>query len=252
MIRMNDKMLDAYKQFLDNREPSNTKIAAYNWYSLDGVFSPAWIPYNLMLDEFARELANSINESLMYIDNLKSWNKVLSVMEDTIKDAIILDFIRPLATLAILLPNIIRSRFIYATAHLCHQANRTKHKLWVDEFPLDDEIYFEAADIHAAPWKTYKKLKRCLERIADKAYQKCTHEFRNKYNHRYSPNIEIGFTGIVSRKCNGKNVYYAIGQTNPIKIDELLPVLIDQHEKCLGAFSEFQKLVREHISAIQL
>ena len=90
---MNDKMLDAYEQFLDNREPSRTKIASYNWYNLNGVFSPVWIPYNLMLDEFARELLNAMNELLIYIDNLKSWNKVLSNTEDEIKDAIILDFI---------------------------------------------------------------------------------------------------------------------------------------------------------------
>lgn len=91
-----------------------------------------------------------------------------------------------------------------------------------------------------------------LEKISNKNFQSDTYDFRNKYNHRYSPGIEVGLTGFVKRNVrdNGK-VSYGFGYTKPLKIDQLLPALSGQYLACLQAFEEYQKLVQEHISEIE-
>src|SRR5690349_16777060 len=35
--------------------------------------APAWLPYSLMLEEFAREIANSVNDLTNHVDRLRAW-----------------------------------------------------------------------------------------------------------------------------------------------------------------------------------
>ena len=250
---MKEQRLDAYKQFLDNRATISQRgpLAPYGWYKLPDPLPSQWMAYSQMLSEHSRELANSINELLRYITNLEAWQGVIDGKDDDGKHKIIIEFVSPFATLAINMPYVIRSRFIYSVAHLCHQANKMKQTKWVDDLPLDGEIYFNTADKYCTLWKRYKKLKLALEKISSKKFQSNTDDFRNKYNHRYSPRIELGLTELVRRRVgdDGK-VSYGFGYTKPLKIDRLLPALTQQHANCLKAFEEYRKLINEHISAI--
>jgi hypothetical protein len=254
VIDMNGKLLAVYKQFLDARTKisSNCQLAPYDWYSLPDKLSRLWIGYCKMLSEYSRELANSINELGRYIINLEAWKSVIKNIDDEDdKYEVIIEFVNPFATLAINLPYVIRSRYIYSVAHLCHQANMTKQKKWIDNLPIDEEIWFQDTDKYSNSWRGYKKLKPALEKISNKKYQSATYDFRNKYNHRYSPKIELGMTELVKRKVgNDGKVSYIIGQTNPLKLIQLLPILEEQHANCLKAFEKFQNLVNEHISVI--
>ena len=248
------KMIDAYKQFLDNKTNISPcgSVAPYNWYELPDQLPIQWMAYTQMLSEHSRELANSINELLRYITSLAAWKGVIDSKDGDVKYEIIIEFVSPIATLAINLPYVIRSRFIYSVAHLCHQANQTKQKEWADDLPIDHEIYFNAADNYCLLWKQYTKLKITLEKISNKKFQSDTYDFRNKYNHRYSPRIELGLTGLVTRNVkNDGRANYAFGYTDPLKIDQLLPALTEQHANCLRAFEKYRKLVNEHISAIE-
>jgi len=205
-----------------------------------------------MLSEHSSELANFINELLRHIKSLEAWKDVIDGKnDDDEKCEIIIEFVSPIATLAINMPYVIRSRFIYSVAHLCHQANQTKQINWVDDLPLDNEIYFETADKFCALWKRYKKLKLSLEKISNKKFQSDTYDFRHKYHHRYSPSIEIGLTGLVTRNVGDNGaVSYRFGYTEPLKIAQILPALAEQHANCLKAFEEYRKLINEHISTI--
>lgn len=247
-------MIEAYKQFLDKRATISPcgSIAPYDWYQLPNSMPIQWMPYSEMLKEHSSELANSINELLRYVTNLKAWKHVIARKNDNEKHELIIEFVSPIATLAINMPYVIRSRFIYSVAHLCHQANQTKEDKWVDDLPIDNEIYFDAADKYSSQWKRYKKLKPALENIANRKYQSVTFDFRNKYNHRYSPRIELGLTGLVTRNVgNDGKVSYGFGYTKPLKLEQVLPALSDQHSLCIRAFGQYQKLVNEHISAIE-
>jgi hypothetical protein len=175
-----------------------------------------------------------------------AWEKVLAGLDQDEKYDVVIEFVSPLATLALNMPYVIRSRFIYSVAHLSHQANRTKKDEWIDDLPVDSKIYFEAANNFGKLWKKYSKLKVALEKIANKAYGESTHDFRNKYNHRYSPRIEIGLTGLVTRIVNSTgSVTYGFGQIDPLLLKDVNPLLLDQYSLCLAAHKNYQALIND-------
>jgi hypothetical protein len=174
--------IELYRQYLAvSATPSKGKVMPYDWGGLPKSLSISWMGYRLMFDEFSREIANSINQLTDYAHRLKTWSAVISSMTDQEKVNAAREFIDPLAVVGLTLPDVIRSRFIFAVAHLCHQANRALDgKKWRDDFPLDHEIYFPAADKYGARWRAYKSLKPRLEKINNKRYQTATCEFRHR------------------------------------------------------------------------
>lgn len=203
-------MVNAYGQFLNNLKTVKPcgPPATYDWYKLPDEVPPEWVPYGLMLDERCREISNSINELGRFVSSLEAWKLVLDQFNDDEKLEIVIEFVTPIAVLALNHPYVIRSRFIYSIAHLCHQANRVKDNNWIDDLPLDDEIYFDVADKYCAPWQSYRTLKLALEKISDRKFNSETHDFRNKYIHRYSLGIEIGMTEFVKRNVARKGEGY--------------------------------------------
>lgn len=244
---------EVIQKFIEEEEQvkSGLSIMPYNWCSLKNPLPICWMAYDTFLEEHARELANSINEFRRYIVSLSVWEKVIDGLDQEEKHQILIWFISPIATIAINMPYIIRSRFIYSISHLSHQANRLKSNSWVDDLPIDEEIYFKEADKYGKPWNKYAATKLSIEKIANKSYAEGTKNFRNKYNHRYSPKIEIGITGLVERmvKEDGK-VSYGFGQTDPLMLIDIIPLLRKQHEICFEAFKRYQDLVREQIVEI--
>ena len=225
----------------------------YGWGGLPSSLPAEWMVYSEMFNEFSREIANSINELTRYTHQLAAWHEIVSRLSDREKMNVAHEFVNPLGTVAINLSYVIRSRFIFATAHLCHQANQVKQgKSWRDDLPLDDEIYFEQADLYGAAWGRYPKLKVSLEKIGSKSYQAATANFRNTYNHRFSPRIVIGQTQIITRQVDIKTrkVSYGIGATNPLTLDVVVTLLGRQCDHCYKSFINFQKLVKEHELAI--
>lgn len=212
-----------------------------------------WMAWVEMHQEFSREISNSINELTRFTHHLAAWRNVAAPLNDQQKFQLAHEFISPLATLALNLPYVIRSRLIFATAHLCHQANKAREGLkWTDDLPLDSEIVFAQADQYGKPWKPYSKLKVALERIGDKAFQVATGDFRNAYNHRFSPRILVGQTQIVTRKVEkgtGK-VSYGYGGIDPLSLDLIVKQLEVVCEHCYKAFDGFRKMVKEHEKAI--
>ena len=227
-------------------------LAPNNWYELKKTLPSKWMPYGQFLQEYARELANTINEFGQHIVSLLAWEKVLKGLAEEERHHIVIEFVSPLATLALNMPYVIRSRFFYSVAHSSHQANQSKQKPWVDDLPIDSEIYCKEADKYGKPWKKYTKLKVALEKIANKKYYgKATHDFRHKYNHRYSPRIEFGLTELITRTVDdNKGVSYRLGQTDPLMLKDIIPLLETQHSLCLSAFKKYQALINEQVTEI--
>jgi hypothetical protein len=223
----------------------------YNWSNLPNPLNAIWMPYGLMLDEFSREIANSINELTDYTWRLRAWSRIVSSLTDQEKLDLTHEFIEPIATLAINLPFVIRSRFIFAAAHLCYQANRSRAS-WRDDFPLDRDIQFDAADRYGAAWRSYRSFKLRLERISDKGFQEATRDFRNAYNHRFSSRFVIGTTKFVTRHENlqTKQTSYSFGYLPPFELDFVADLLALQCRGSIAAFEAFQKLIGEHEASI--
>jgi hypothetical protein len=248
------KLEEAYAKNVAIRKSNAAfgELAPYGWIESPKQWPFEYMAYSQMLEEHSMELANSVNQLRGFIGKLSAWGDVLAECEeDELNRQIVMEFVDPLATVAINLPYVIRSRFIYSVAHLCHQANRAKLQGWKDDFPLDSEIYFGEADRHGQHWKRYGKLKLKLQGISSKKYADETLDFRNKYNHRYSPRIEHGLTGLVVRQI-GKDgrVSYVFGQTEPLKVKRIVELLKEQYHACMGSFVEYQKLVQDQISAV--
>jgi hypothetical protein len=147
--------IEPYRQYLAAFETTASEgtVMPYEWDRLPKSLSVGWIPYRYMFDEFSREIANSLNQLTNYARRLKTWSVVISSMADQEKLDAAHEFINPVAIVGLTLPYVIRSRFIFAVAHLCHQANRSRDGVkWRDDFPLDDEIYFDVADKYGAGW----------------------------------------------------------------------------------------------------
>lgn len=255
MIGRNERLLEAYRQFLDSRatllmQANPDKIAEYHWYEFPNNL-PLWMTYMFMLEEHSIGISNAINDFMRYIDNLEAWQNVIKDKKDKAKMEIIVEFIAPIATLAINMPNVIHSRFVYSIVHLSHQCNLTKGKRWTIDYPIENEISFKTAKKYCSQWEGYDNLKIALEKIADKDYRIDTNDFRNKYNHRYTLGIELGMTEFIKKISQEGILRYSLGFTQPLKIEQLIPTLTKQHEYCLNALKEYQKLVNEQISAIK-
>jgi hypothetical protein len=244
-----------YRRYLALLEKTSfdTEFVGYEWGQLPHTLNIMWMPYRMMFNEFSQEIANSLNDLTNYTRRLKAWNGVISSMTDQEKLDAAHDFIDPVATVSLNLPYVIRSRFIFAAAHLCHQANRAKvERSWQNDLPLDHEIFMDAADKHGAGWRRYGPFKSRIERIGDKKYQTKTHDFRNTYNHRFSPHVVIGITQAVTRKVDQqtKQVSYALTALPALTLDLVVGLLVEQCNYSRKAFEAFQKLVREHERSI--
>ncbi len=243
-----------YRQFRQALKvtPFKGTYMRYNWGGLPSSLPVPWI-YAEMFDEFSREIANIVNDLTRYTHQLATWRDVVLPLDNGRRMSVANDFVDPLATIALNLPYVIRSRFIFAAAHLCHQANRAKQMTgWKDDLPLDDEIYFEQADKYGTSWKRYSKLKTTIERLGAKDFQRDTANFRNTYNHRFSPRVVIGQTQFVTRHVDADTgkVSYSYGGTNALTLQTVVKLLEQQCAHCYKAFDNFQKLVKEHETAI--
>lgn len=245
-------LYETFRATLD-ATPNTGRFMPYNWSGLPDRLSAVWMAYSQMLNEFARELANIINDFTHYVHQLQAWSEVMAPMTDEEKQEATHEFVDVVATVAVNLPYVIRSRFIFATAHLCHQANMTRDfDNWNDDLPLDSDIYFDAADKHGAGWRRYNLLKRRLEAINGRAFQAATHDFRHLYNHRFSPRFAVGITNFVTRIVDKRNgqVAYAFGGMPPLEMSVVADLLAKERDDCYRAFEAFQGLVREHETAI--
>jgi len=250
-----NKRLEIYQKYNQafSRITGDLEYAPYNWGNLPSNMSIHWLVYSQMFDEFSREISNAINKFVHLIDQLDSWQLAFHELSEDDKFEAVHEFVDTIGTVALNLPYVIRSRFIFAVAHLCHQANQALDKsAWVDNFPLDNEVFFETADLYASRWKSYKKLKKSLEAIANKRFREETHYFRDKYNHRFSQRIEFGQTGFVTRiVAKDSRVSYGFGFFEPLTLELIVSLLKFQYQACFSAFRQFQQLISEHVKTIE-
>ncbi len=147
--------------------PLTGRFMPYNWFALPEKMSIAWMAYSQMLTEFSTELANTINDLTNHVHRLQAWVTVIEPMNDDEKMAVTHEFIDVLATNAVNLPYVIKSRFAFASAHLCHQANRTRDfASWKDDLPLDVEIDLNTSGTYGrGSGKAYNRVKIAVEAI---------------------------------------------------------------------------------------
>jgi hypothetical protein len=243
--------VELYRQYLAAlvETPHDCEFVEYEWGKLPDSLPVMSLPYRLMFTEFSVGIANGLNDLINYTQRLKAWSTLIAAMTDQEKLDVAHEFIYPVAIVSLNLPYVIKSRFIFAAAHLCHQANQAHDGVaWKDDLRLDHKIVSQDADKHGAKWSRYDPFRIGVEGIGDKTYVEATHNFRHTYNHRFSPNVVIGFTRFVTRKEDPqtKAVKYVLGQLPPLTLDRVADLLAEQCKRGRAAFEAFQNLVREH------
>lgn len=218
------KFYEAYRTLLD-ATPVDGRFIEYRWRTLPNPLNAAWMAYSHMLNEYATELANIINDLTNHVHRLRAWDSVLAGLNDTDKHEVSHEFIDTLGTVALGQPYAIKSRFAFAVGHLSHQANQAADgRDWKDEFP-DKNLYLNDIEPYASQWKKYRQFKLKLERLAGKKFKQASDDFRNTYNHGFSSRFVVGMTAMVKREVIGGQVRYAFGGNDPLTVAEVVDLL---------------------------
>lgn len=253
--RQNEKRLQLYSAYLAARQKRamTGRFMPYGWSCLPDPLNGTWLPYSQMSDEFARELANTVNDLTNNIHRLEVWNDVIAPLGNEDKMEAVHEFVGVLGVAALGLPYVIKSRFAYASAHLCHQANRAKNPdVWTDEFPAAQAIYLNQADEFGRSWRTFKRFKRRVEVIGGSRFKDATGDFRNAYNHRFPRRLVLGITGGMTRHVDPKTgrPFYGVGGFEPLQLTDVVRLLTAERDRSYAAFDAYQALIREHEEAI--
>ena len=230
-------------------------LADYDWGRLPSRLSGAWLAYAQMFDDFSREIANSINQLILSQRRLSAWEIVLANVDEPIKHELSIEFVDPLATLALNLPAVIRDRFIFASAHLSHQANLARDGAdWRDDLPDDRRIRLVHVERYGSKWSANPAFIEALKQLASQAdYEASTANFRNMYNHRFPVRILTGLSSAATRNIHPEThrPYYAFGGAPPLELEAISAFLATQIARANALYGAFKTLVREHEAAIK-
>ncbi|HEV2596453.1 MAG TPA: hypothetical protein VGU01_14775 [Sphingomicrobium sp.] len=251
--RTSEQLISFYTQFraeLDQK-PTTGRCMPYQWWERPGRLSGIWMVWDQMLQEYARELANIINDLTNHVDRLRAWHIVVDPLSDEGKLAATHEFVDQLGTIALGLPYAIKSRFAVAAGHLCHQANMSKGiDDWKDEFP-EGNLYLHHIEPFGNVWKKFRPFVLALEPLAGQKFRDASANFRHAYNHGFSPNFVVGVSGSVERKVgNDGRVGYTFNQSEPFTLAEVADVLEIERDHCYRAFEAFQELIGEQMDRI--
>ncbi|MCA3699744.1 MAG: integrase [Brevundimonas sp.] len=230
--------------------PFTGRFMPYDWSPLPHTLSAPLLIYSQMLDDYARELANSINDLTHREQRLRAWAAVLEDQPDKAVMEAHHALVGDVATVGLGLPYVIRSRFLFAVTHLSHQANQARQTDWRDDLPADDEIYMHVMDKAARSWRRYGRFKEKMQGIGGDDFRNATGNFRNLYQHRFSPRVGQGLTQIVTREAGEDGaVRYGIGGRAPLSIADVAAAILVQRDRSYAAFGAFQSLVEEQCKA---
>jgi hypothetical protein len=194
-----------------------------------------------------------MNAFTLNVRRLSAWETLMTSLGEEEQAEALHEFIEPIATLCLLTPYAIRSRLLFATAHLCHQVNLTREADWPEaSLPMDDKIWMDSADRQGARWQKYNQLKTRIEAIGGNRLRQATADFRNAFTHRFSPRVATGITNFAVRHfdpATGK-ACYSFGGTEPLDLKELTALLVAELAHCYAAFAAFQALVGEQVAYV--
>jgi len=250
-IENKDFLIKIYQTYLSKREINDIGLLPYmpyKWTDIPEEKGVSWMAFSEFTEEYSSELANEINSFRTYIQNLSAWSCILKDCTDKEKISILNEFVEPMAICALNHPYSVRSRFIYAVSHISHQANKSKIDNWKDDIKADTSINFKEMEKMGVHWESFTHFKEALSDVNNENYTEKLLNYRNKFNHRFPPLIELGLSGFITRsKAEDGKVSYGFGYTNPILISDAIPMLIEQHAAMAKSFDAFKTLVSEQV-----
>ncbi len=257
MARLDENdMVDITRKFsrVFDSNSETISFADFDWMKIPETIPGGWLVYFRMLEDFSRIVANNINTLGYYCEKMRVWNIVLEDYNVDLRDEILFEFVDPLCVVALNLPYAIRCRFIFAIAHLCHQANRAISSKWIDNIDTlaeDRKIDFGIAYKVARKWTIRDRLFEAIKALFDENHAEITKDFRHTYNHRMPSQEIVGVAAFVKREIGsvGK-VHYKFGAAPRLDLTKMSGELMAEFRKELLAFERFKELVHEQTQAI--
>ncbi|MFK4259522.1 hypothetical protein [Agrobacterium tumefaciens] len=181
---------------------------------------------------------------------MRAWDEIISELDNDDRLAVSHEFLDALGTVALGQPYAIKSRFAFASGHLCHQANRVRQsKVWVDDFS-EKNLYLNDIQPYGTGWRKFSAFKVRVEAIAGSSFKAESDDFRNAYNHGFSSRFLLGITSTVRHTVKDGKVRYEFGGNEPLEISKVAGLLEIERDLCYRAFDAFIKLVAEQTAAI--
>jgi hypothetical protein len=234
---------EKYRSFFSDGE-IKPKFAPYGKIPEGAIIPLELGTYYFLLAEHSQGIANEINNLYYRIAQFSAWDKVLREYDHEEKLLLLLEFFDPIANLAIGLPYVIRSRFIYSLSHLSHQANLVLEPAWDEsKLPLDREINFNTMRLTTEGWQGYTDFLMCFRELNNEEFSAVTRNYRNSNQHRYPPRVEVGHTEFVTRNPKDTNNMYAITSKEPLKISNILPLLLKQYYISMNCYNLYDKII---------
>jgi len=235
----------AYSEYWDAVESGSVE-APCKMLPYDYVVEGRAFVWESFVNEFTRELLNTINGFADQINNLTIWTGVLSKRNE--EDQLILRYEFTALPLYYCLhkPREFRERFVFCLSHLCHQANCICRSGYQDRLEPDHRICIETLRRVAAPWNAAPPAIEAVSAISAAEFDRRTRQFRNRTQHRIPPSLEYGHTNFVTRSQDDEGrVGYTFGFLEPITTESALPLLIEEWQLMRIAFDRYWQVVEE-------
>jgi len=249
--------LNSYSRYLDmlweQSLSSNHSFIDHDNYDIPTSSEEAaahWFAFGIMAKDFTRELINAINTFGLYMNHLKIWCDILSNCNDSKeRDALLVEFVDPIAFICLNKPYSLKGQFIYATTHLLHLSNSRKSSCWKDQLVADGRhINYEILKKVGKGWENFTPFSQALSAINNEEFRNNTFDFRNKSHHAVPPALEFGITSPVRRtETKDGKVSYGIGGIAPLRIKDAFEHLQLQQQACVNTFNHYWKLMEEQL-----
>jgi hypothetical protein len=208
-----------------------------------------WFIFLNIAKDNVRELLNTINGYYIDLTKLESWKSVLDTCEDEYRNDFIFEIIDPFASHTLNYPSLVKQKIIYAACMLSHQTSMLLDSTIQDCDLAEHRIKFDSLQKYSNQYNHINSLLTTLEQIDNQAFRDSTSNFRNLLHHRITPRIELGLSGLINRTVDGKSrVSYSLGGGSPLKLEDIIPSLHEQHQAGISAFEIFWTLVEEQVS----
>lgn len=257
-LRRDLEHIEAVLRVTRRPPPSEWRLADYGWQKLErrGIAfrEPAQWLFHLMSRDFAVETANYINQLVKQIDKLRAWAKQLEGINDEPERLHILaEFVDPEVHYTLSLPYALREKFYFAFAHLCNQGQRITDPTAKDDLKADHQITPERAKRYEKTCEPGERFIAAANAMTDDEFEERTSNFRNCFNHRITPGVELGSSRFVQReiptpeereKLPGKpKVIYHLGASSPVKLSDVIAALEHQQDLAFTCFERLKEVI---------
>ncbi|MDU9031737.1 hypothetical protein NHG95_01130 [Pseudomonas corrugata] len=246
-----ERAVEFYSEYqLARRNIPMLQVAPYPKPFSGGTFEPLALPFHSVAQDALREIANSINDFGRYVRALKAWNQIYQKASKEDQYVLLLEHVRPLATLCLTAPQALRGRFIYAATSTSYYANAFSNQTASRPKWTGSHTDMKTAKTVSQNWSTWPALAAALNRIGRDVFNRATSDFRNQHEHGHPRSIELGHIGVVQKIEIHGRTGWSLGQQEPMKISELLPTLEQEHGYAMDAFTAYLAMVEEQNASV--